>query len=114
MFRLDWYGDRVKASVKAAERRALQGAAEAILNESNQRVPHAEGTLERSGTVDVEEDGQGVVAVVSYDGPYARRWHEQPANFQKGRRHKYLESALNDRGQQAIEYARSEISRVLG
>jgi hypothetical protein len=113
-FRLDWFGDDVKSAVKAAERKALQTAGEAILTESNQRVPHDEGALERSGTVEVDEDGQGIVAVVSYDGPYARRWHEQPANFQKGRRHKYLESALNDRGQQALDHARAEIARVLG
>ena len=53
-----------------------------------------QGTLKGSCVVDVNDDGsQGTV---SYDTPYAVRWHENDANFQRGRKKKYLEDPLND------------------
>ena len=71
---------------------AARDAAQALLDESAKQVPHDTGALELSGTVS-SEPGH---AVVSYDTPYAVRWHETPANFQRGRKMKYLEDPAND------------------
>ena len=41
-------------------------------------------------------DSDETSATVSFDTPYAVRWHEEPANFQRGRKNKYLEDPCND------------------
>ena len=67
-------------------------AGEVLLEESRQQVPLDSGELMESGTV--ESDGESVS--VSYNTPYAIRWHEEQANFQHGRKNKYLEDPAND------------------
>lgn len=91
--RLDWHGPDVLAAVEAAGERGIRDCAQFILDESRKQVPLDTGALSRSGAVDV----QGLSGTVSYDTPYAVRWHEQQANFQRGRKNKYLEDPLNDR-----------------
>ncbi|WP_293787759.1 hypothetical protein, partial [uncultured Aeromicrobium sp.] len=49
----------------------LARAAEHVLGVSSDRVPLEEGTLMRSGSVNVDADN--LVAYVSYDTPYAVR-----------------------------------------
>lgn len=59
-------------------------------------VPHDEGTLQNSGTVE-EVDGD---VVVGYHEKYAARLHENPQyNFQKGRKGKYLEDPIRENEQ---------------
>ncbi|MFF3497379.1 hypothetical protein ACFYWS_39310 [Streptomyces sp. NPDC002795] len=71
----------------------IQQALEHTLGVSNQRVPLDEGTLERSGRVDVD----GLNGAISYDTVYAVRQHEELTwRHLPGRRAKYLESAMND------------------
>jgi ketosteroid isomerase-like protein len=71
----------------------LRSGLEYVLGLSNQRVPLDEGTLERSGKVDVD----GLDGAVSYDTVYARRQHEELTwRHLPGRRAKYLESAMDD------------------
>lgn len=83
--------DAVAAKILKGARRGVALAAEVVLDESNRRVPHEEGTLEGSGTVTVD----GVRATVSYDTPYAVRQHEdQDMRHDEGREAKYLEKAL--------------------
>ena len=89
-----WYGHKVSAEVKAAGIRGLRLAAEHVLEEANRTVPIEEGTLERSGTVSVDE--QRGAAAVSYDTPYAVRQHEaMDFRHAPGRTAKYLERPLN-------------------
>lgn len=71
-FTLDWNLDGVVSEVNAAAGRGVRLAGEHVLTEANGRVPHDEGTLERSGSV----SQSGHKAAVSYDTPYAARQHE--------------------------------------
>jgi len=62
-----------------------------ILRLSQAEVPHDEGTLQNSGTV---EEVEGDV-VIGYHTKYAARLHEHPEyRFQKGRKGKYLEDPV--------------------
>lgn len=64
-----------------------------ILRLSQLEVPHDEGTLQNSGTV---EEINGDV-VIGYHSVYAARLHEHPEyNFQKGRKGKYLEDPVRN------------------
>ncbi|MFI6055505.1 hypothetical protein ACIBCO_36145 [Streptomyces violascens] len=91
--RLNWTGDAATAAIRQTAARGLLLAAEHTLAASRQRVPIAEGTLERSGATSVDETT--MTAAVSYDTPYARRVHEDlNARHSPGRAAKYLESVL--------------------
>lgn len=69
-----------------------------LLRLSQAEVPHDEGTLQNSGTV---EEVRGEV-VVGYHSKYAARLHEHPEyRFQKGRKGKYLEDPII-RNEQAL------------
>ncbi len=89
-----WNGEEIKKAVRAAAIRGITLAAEHLLGESRQLVPLEEGTLERSGTVVVDE--QKLRATVVYDTPYAVRQHEE-LDYQHapGRQAKYLEQPMN-------------------
>lgn len=77
--------------------------ANAVKAEANQQVPHDEGTLQQTVTVMANPTNKLEVKI-GYGGggmsgfpivPYAVKWHENPANFQKGRKHNYLRDPLN-------------------
>ena len=75
--------------------KGLSDAVEHLLTEANKRVPHDEGTLERSGAASV--DAQSMTGAVSYDTPYAPRQHEE-MNYQhdgKGEA-KWLETTFSE------------------
>lgn len=88
----------VKGQVKTCGREATWAALDYLLSESRKQVPLDQGTLLNSGYVDVNADG--TEGVIGYDTPYAVRWHEEHANFQRGRKNKYLEDPANDPGVQ--------------
>ena len=90
--RMTWDGSKVLNEVSKKAERAVRAAANYVLDESRKQVPIDTGALSRSGAVSSE----GNIAAVSYDTPYAIRWHEQQANFQRGRKNKYLEDPIND------------------
>ncbi|MCI3271394.1 minor capsid protein [Streptomyces cylindrosporus] len=70
----------------------LRRGLEHVLAESRKIVPLEEGTLERSGRVDVD----GLNGAVSYDTVYARRQHEELTwKHLPGRSAKYLEIPMN-------------------
>ncbi|WP_328846118.1 minor capsid protein [Streptomyces sp. NBC_00258] len=69
----------------------LRRGLEHVLAESRKIVPLEEGTLERSGKVDVD----GLEGSVSYDTVYARRQHEELTwRHLPGRTAKYLEKPM--------------------
>ena len=71
-------------------------AALELMRLSQQQVPHDEGTLQNSGTVEMDSDWHRGV-IVGYHTPYAAHLHEHPEyHFQKGRKGKYLEDPLMD------------------
>lgn len=80
------------ARMRAGETRGVRAAGYALLAEAVKQVPLASSALQTSGDVDYDE----TTATVSFDTPYAVRWHEESANFQHGRKNKYLEDPLND------------------
>ena len=104
----------IHSIAKSGSRKATWCALDYLASVSKQQVPLDSGALMASCMVDVNEDGsQGTV---SYDTPYAVRWHETNANFQRGRKMKYLEDPLNDSGVQAkmMELCKSAFSSEIG
>lgn len=77
LFTVRWERDlrrKVSAEIRGAAVRGVTDAAEELLTVAGDTVPHLLGTLERSGTVSVDE--AKIAAAVSYDTPYAVRQHE--------------------------------------
>lgn len=109
-FTQKWEGRRIWT--QRGKRRALEGllmALENVLAESNRLVPLDEGTLERSGRVQVDE--QNMRGIVSYDTPYAMRQHEELSwKHAPGRQAKYLETAVNNNQQKTMEIMRKSLS----
>lgn len=111
-YRLDWNGPSVKASSEAGAVRGLRKGAEHLLGVSRARVPHEEGTLERSGVASV--DAASLTGAVSYDTPYAARQHEElDWQHDEGRTAKYLEIPMGEEGPVIAELVAAEIRRAL-
>lgn len=95
-------------AVRDGGEKGIRDCANLLLEESRKQVPIDFGTLSRSGIV----DSKGLQATVSYDTPYAARWHENDANFQHGRKKKYLEDPCNDPALRArmLQYLKDDIT----
>ncbi len=106
-FKLWWNAEEVYARILSGGEKGVRDVAQALLDESKKQVPLDTGALQRSGAVDSE----GLTATISYDTPYAVRWHENDACFQRGRKKKYLEDPVNDPGfrKNAIKYIAEQI-----
>jgi len=92
--RVSFNAKRVNQLMQLAGKKGLYKAAHHVAKLSKDEVPLDKRPLMDSQVVDIDEAGHE--AVVSYDTPYARRWHEEDANFQRGRKKKYLEDPIND------------------
>lgn len=99
----NWKGDQLERALQEAAVEAIKKTCYIILEAAKQEVPHDEGTLERSGMVLMAPDGspQGLICFGGGTGtghpiiPYAVRWHENNARFQKGRKRFYLRDPLD-------------------
>ncbi|MHC5259908.1 minor capsid protein [Streptomyces sp. UC4497] len=91
--RMNWQGGRLwGARGRRLASEGLQRALEHTLGEADKLVPLDEGTLRRSGRVDVD----GLNGVISYDTVYAVRQHEELTwKHLPGRQAKYLEQPMN-------------------
>lgn len=91
--RMRWEGRRQWTSRgRRLASEGLERALEHLLTESRKIVPLDEGTLERSGRVNVD----GLEGSVSYDTVYAVRQHEELTwKHLPGRSAKYLEIPMN-------------------
>lgn len=88
----------------------LRRGLEHVLAESRKIVPLREGTLERSGRVDVD----GLDGAVSYDTVYARRQHEELTwKHAPGRTAKYLEKPMNSERQVVLQLMAVPLRRWL-
>jgi hypothetical protein len=109
---IKWHGDTASKAAREAALRGLKKAAEHVLQVSRTEVPLEEGTLERSGTVSVDE--ANLRAAISYDTPYAVRQHEDMSlRHAGGRKAKYLEGPLHQEAKTAQEIIGAEIRRAL-
>lgn len=110
---LRWYGDDVMRRVRAAAVRALDQAAEYVLEVANRTVPHETGQLQDSGDTDV--DDRQLLATVSYNTPYARYQHERlDLRHKPGRRAKWLEKTLQEEANAVRRFLEREIRNALG
>lgn len=101
-----WHGMALIGHVKSGGREAVRKTAYVVLEAAQQQVPLDESPLMKSGMV-VMAPGDQIGAVVSFGGgsgtghpiiPYAIRWHENNANFQRGRKRFYLRDPVNQLG----------------
>jgi hypothetical protein len=92
--RMRWSGRRLWTSRGRAQASlGLQRALEHTLGVSKRLVPLEEGTLERSGRVNMLGELQGQI---TYDTVYAVRQHEELTwKHLPGRQAKYLEQPMN-------------------
>ena len=110
---LRWYGDEIKRRARAAAARALDQAAEYVLEVANRTVPHETGQLQDSG--DTSLDRQRLIAHVHYDTPYARYQHERlDLRHKPGRRAKWLEKTLQEEANAVRSFIEREIRNALG
>jgi ketosteroid isomerase-like protein len=88
-----WHGRRLWTSRgRRLASEGLQRALEHTLGKAKELVPLDEGTLERSGRVDVD----GLNGAISFDTVYAVRQHEElDWKHLPGRQAKYLEQPMN-------------------
>lgn len=108
----NWFGDKVSKKTRIKAIKANQKAGEALLTEANKTVPHDEGTLERSGSVDTKDD-KNTTTYISYDTPYAIRWHEAPkgsVNFSDPKaRVKWLEQTAKEMSNKLEKFVAKEM-----
>lgn len=104
-----WYGDDVTKRIRQAQIKALRDSAEHILTEANKTNPYREGTLERSGSTDVDEEE--MQASVYYDTPYAIKVHEEPGleYTDPKARWKWLEMTVKEQVDNVREYIRKRL-----
>lgn len=102
----DWKGDKIIKDTEKAMSDGLIDALEAIGEVSDSQVPHDTGYLMRSKTIK-KDPNNPLKAYIGYGGggvsgypivPYALKWHELPAQFQKGRKHNYLRDPIKTHG----------------
>lgn len=99
------------AAVRTQAALGLRDAAEFVLAESSQLVPHELGNLQDSGRTDVDEDA--LVAAVSYDTPYAVVQHERmDYHHDAGRQAKYLEQPLTSSNKEIRELIARRVGKA--
>ncbi|MGA5764478.1 minor capsid protein [Nonomuraea bangladeshensis] len=102
----------IEAHMQEGAAKGLKIALEHLLQKSREEVPHEEGTLERSGTVSVDEST--LTGAVSYDTPYAVRQHEDlTLRHDAGRKAKYLEDPADAERPVMLELIAAQIRRSL-
>lgn len=110
--RMRWQGGRLWGSRgRRAASEGLRRALEHTLQVSRTQVPLEEGTLERSGRVDVD----GLEGSISYDTPYAVIQHEA-LDFHHpvpGRKAKYLEDPMNSEQRKMLNLMAVSLRRWL-
>jgi len=90
---------------------AVFKAGEFILHESNKIIPFEEGTLKRSGIVDMDRSEPR--ARISYDTPYAAVQHEDRSlSHDHGRQAKYLERTIKSKGDKMMDYLEEELGGI--
>lgn len=101
----------VRSLVDGNKRQALQLASDAVLAESNARVPFREGDLKESGQTAVG-DGE---AAIGYASVYAARQHEEVGwSHPNGGQAKFLETALQDKAGEVGQIIATALGQGIG
>lgn len=99
----------VSRAMRDAAADALTDIAEDDLRESLEVVPIEEGTLGRSGFVEV--DRAQLTAQVAFDTPYAIRQHEDPTlRHDAGRKDHFLEDTVEANRARHLDYLRRKVA----
>lgn len=116
-----WNGESLKSKMNGSILKALNTTAQQVGMQSDQEVPHDEGILQQTKTIMANPSKLEVH--IGYGGggvsgfpivPYAVKWHETPANFQKGRKHNYLRDPVNQVAPAALKNnIKTEMNKVL-
>jgi hypothetical protein len=94
-----WNGDYILKQLNKELFLSVVDTLNVVLSVSKSEVPLDEGYLMRTGFIKAFYRGKKIIGIISYGGgagtgfpqiPYAIRWHENKANFQHGRKWKYL------------------------
>ncbi|MGW7498586.1 hypothetical protein ACWGKA_30450 [Streptomyces luteogriseus] len=111
-YRLRFDASGAQRELRQAAARGIFLGAEHVLGVSNDRVPLDEGFLQSTGTASA--DPSALTAMVSFDGPYAVRQHEElDWRHAPGRTAKYLENSLNDERDVVVALVAAELRRAL-
>lgn len=95
------------ADLEAAQDDALAAGAEVVRAAAVQGTPVESGRLVGSAAVTIDGDE----AVITYDGPYARRQHEELTWRHETGRAKYLELACIEQKDNAIRVIAEKLRR---
>lgn len=97
-----WNGAKVIKEFRGECSDALYKAGQTMKTQVLREIPHDEGTLQDT-VVSMIDPADDLMLVVAAGGgglsgmpevPYAIRWHENDANFQKGRKSQYIRDPL--------------------
>ena len=103
---------KTKEQERKGSKRGLLVGGEHVLGVSNERVPHEDGDLERSGGVSQDDDGN---TAISYDTEYAVVQHEDTSlHHDSGRQAKFLESAVIEEREVVLQIVAAAIKKELG
>lgn len=108
-WKFDLNFDALEARVDEVAPEALAQAMEHVRAAAVERTPIETGNLAGSAAVHVDGDE----ASITYDGPYARYQHERLDLRHEHGQAKFLESALADEKDKAIEILAEQIRRAL-
>lgn len=92
--------NEAQKALNAAHERAVSKTMDVIGEAARQQIPLDEGTLANTLHKEIR-DGVGIISFGGGEGtglprvPYAIRWHEESANFQRGRKSQYLRDPFN-------------------
>lgn len=108
----NWNGARVIKEFRAECSDAMLRAGETMKTQVLQEIPHDEGTLQDTVITMLDPANDLTVIVAAGGGgasgmpevPYAIKWHETDANFQKGRKSQYIRDPLKNVLPRAIKH----------
>lgn len=103
-----WNGNILNSKLEQAIEKGIDDTLNQIHAQSLQEVPHDTGWLSQSIITRVK-GREGFISAGGGAGtgfpkvPYAIKWHEVPANFQKGRKNNYIRDPLHSVGNKNLK-----------
>ena len=98
---MEWFGDKIVASVDMRLKKELVVAAEMVLTKSKEQTPHDTGAL--VGSAHRKTLNGGKTQELSFNTPYAHRQHEDLAYKHPVGNAKYLETPLRENAEAVLK-----------